>query len=627
MSIIREFTLYLHAGITTPEVIHANQYSQGETWIFKLLQDDGSVYVPSTGALIGVKADGHAIAGLTGTVLGDGRVSITTTQQLTAAAGDATCELTIDGGTNGSANFVIRVEKKPTDDAILSESDLSIIQEGMNSVTPVVIAETVSDWLEDNLTDPPIDPTLSISNAAADAKVTGDKITELKTAINLINEVIGDVEIETEISIGNSQTGGWQGSVGNTLTISSATSYRSYSVSAEVGKTYKLNTRRSSSNNYPYYIYFVDDNDIVISAYGSPSSSGYEEIDFIAVCPTGATKICFLSQYQYTPTLYIVTYKTITDELEKKEDKIYSNVFVSNDGSDSNDGTISAPKKTIASALATGKETIFIKAGTYDESITANNRKIIIKPYDGDEIILSPSESVNNCVALTKCDVDITGLTVKGADNYSDASPTYKVQRNGMYLIACTGMLKNCASKGARTAGIRMDGSVLRLENCKALYNGIATGTDGFNAHDYTDESNNVFTSEITLVNCEADHNGDDGVSVHEYGSLYVYGGKFTNNAVGGVTPYGQCRCEVHESYIAYNKFGVDGFQSADATYPDGQSGILASKPTVLSVGNRIENNSQYAISVSYYNCVSIGDMLRDNTNDIREISGTVTAF
>lgn len=191
MSIIREFTLYLHAGITTPEVIHANQYSQGETWIFKLLQDDGSAYVPSTGALIGVKADGHAIAGLTGTVLGDGRVSITTTQQLTAAAGDATCELTIDGGTNGSANFVIRVEKKPTDDAILSESDLSIIQEGMNSVTPVVIAETVSDWLEENFTEPPVDPTLSISNAAADAKVTGDKITELKTEIQQDNEDLG----------------------------------------------------------------------------------------------------------------------------------------------------------------------------------------------------------------------------------------------------------------------------------------------------------------------------------------------------------------------------------------------------------------------------------------------------
>ena len=192
MSIIRDFTLYLNAGISTPEVVHVNQYDQGEVWRFTLLESDGSKYTPSTGALIGVKADGHAIAGVTGTVLGDGRVSITETQQMTAAAGDAIFELTIDGGSHGSANFIVRVEKKPTDDAILSESDLSIIQEGMNSVTPVVIAETVSDWLEDNLTNPPIDPSLTISNAAADAKVTGDKITELKTALG--NNVIGSAD-------------------------------------------------------------------------------------------------------------------------------------------------------------------------------------------------------------------------------------------------------------------------------------------------------------------------------------------------------------------------------------------------------------------------------------------------
>lgn len=184
MSIIRDFTLYLNAGVTVPPVVHVNQYDQGEVWRFTLLEEDGSQYTPSSGALIGVKSDGHAIAGVTGTVLGDGRVSITETQQMTAASGKAVFELTIDGGSHGTANFIVQVEPKPTDSAILSDSDLSIIQEGINSVTPVVIADTVSDWLEDNLTDPPIDPTLSISNAAADAKVTGDKITELKTKID-----------------------------------------------------------------------------------------------------------------------------------------------------------------------------------------------------------------------------------------------------------------------------------------------------------------------------------------------------------------------------------------------------------------------------------------------------------
>lgn len=186
MSIIRDFTLYLHAGISVPPVVHVNQYDQGEVWRFTLLEEDGSQYTPSSGALIGVKADGHAIAGVTGTVMGDGRVSITETQQMTAAAGKAVFELTIDGGAHGTANFIVQVEPKPTDSAILSDSDLSIIQEGLNSVTPVVIEEKVSDWLEENFTEPPVDPTLSISNAAADAKVTGDKITELKTDLESV---------------------------------------------------------------------------------------------------------------------------------------------------------------------------------------------------------------------------------------------------------------------------------------------------------------------------------------------------------------------------------------------------------------------------------------------------------
>lgn len=42
----------------------------------------------------------------------------------------------------------------------------------------------VADWLHDNLepTEPPVDASLTISGAAADAKVTGDKVAELKSA-------------------------------------------------------------------------------------------------------------------------------------------------------------------------------------------------------------------------------------------------------------------------------------------------------------------------------------------------------------------------------------------------------------------------------------------------------------
>lgn len=188
MPITRNFTLYLNAGISVAPTVHVNQYDRGEQWVFTLLDDKGQKYTPSSGALIGVKADGNAIAGVTGTVGSNGDVYITETQQMTAAAGKAIFELTIDGMTHGTANFIVQVEKKPTDDAVLSESDLSIIQQGIDSVTPAAINETVSEYLAEHMTNPPIDPTLTVSNAAADAKVTGDKVTDVKSAINLQND-------------------------------------------------------------------------------------------------------------------------------------------------------------------------------------------------------------------------------------------------------------------------------------------------------------------------------------------------------------------------------------------------------------------------------------------------------
>lgn len=222
--ITRNFNLNLYAGHSSPLVINANQYDQGEQWVFTLYNEDGTQYVPSTGAIVGIKSDGLGIIN-TGSVV-DGKVVINETQQMTAAVGKATFELTIDSQTHGTANFVVLVEPKPGDNASLSESDLSLIQEALNATSPLPtggtvgqvltktangsawsdagtptqeqVAEAVSDWADENITVTTgvvIDTSLAVAGAAADSKKVGDEISDLKSEIAQLEAIPRSVKL------------------------------------------------------------------------------------------------------------------------------------------------------------------------------------------------------------------------------------------------------------------------------------------------------------------------------------------------------------------------------------------------------------------------------------------------
>lgn len=157
--ITREFDLMLYQEGNLL-FINANQYDSGEQWIFTLYEENGVKYTPATGAIVGVKSDGKGIIN-TGTVDEYGRVVINETQQMTAAAGLATFELLIDNDTHGTANFKVDVEPRPADNADLSDSDLSLIQEAVDSAEVIVevigdsdpsevIGEHVDAWLDNH---------------------------------------------------------------------------------------------------------------------------------------------------------------------------------------------------------------------------------------------------------------------------------------------------------------------------------------------------------------------------------------------------------------------------------------------------------------------------------------------
>jgi hypothetical protein len=198
--ITREFKLYLNAGIGVAPIINANQFDQDEEWIFTLLQEDGTVYIPSTGAIIGLKTDGTTILNA-GTVNSAGKVVITETEQMTAVPGSNVFELLIDGNTHGTANFVVFVERRPGDIDNPSESDISLFQEAISAAGNVTQFEADIERLQTEI-DQIIAPSGEAPSAAevqnarigADGKVYDTLGTAIRTQISDLGDAVNNIE-------------------------------------------------------------------------------------------------------------------------------------------------------------------------------------------------------------------------------------------------------------------------------------------------------------------------------------------------------------------------------------------------------------------------------------------------
>ena len=215
-----------------PLSIHVTQYDEGSTYEFKVYsvpgQFDASDVVQVN--IEGTKPDGYGI--INACSFADGVVTYTIQQQLTAAAGAVRSKIVFYGESSkvlGSAVVNWIVDKAGvTNDTIISDSDISGMQEYVNQLgalvsnpVPVQTAAemtnnnqiyvyegsesgyTNGDWYYYNGTawvsgghygsggaSVVVDPTLSITGAAADAKAAGDAVDELKSAITLLDETV-----------------------------------------------------------------------------------------------------------------------------------------------------------------------------------------------------------------------------------------------------------------------------------------------------------------------------------------------------------------------------------------------------------------------------------------------------
>lgn len=127
-------------------IVQASQFDvQTNAVTFTLYQGDTLYTLPNgAGVLVnGKKPDSTGFSYSAASASGN-TVKVNITKQMTAVAGDVICELRVSVGQQdvGTSNFILRVERSPLDDSVISETVLPLIEQAAE------IASTISEYVE-----------------------------------------------------------------------------------------------------------------------------------------------------------------------------------------------------------------------------------------------------------------------------------------------------------------------------------------------------------------------------------------------------------------------------------------------------------------------------------------------
>ena len=387
MSITRNFNLYLTAGRSIPLVINVNQYDQGETWVFTLCKEDGTQYVPSSGSIVGIKSDGNLIANA-GTVDASGRIVITETEQMTASAGKAVFELQLDSETHGTANFIVMVEKDPSDGGTVSGSDIGLLRQALNG------------GLSQSAIDALLACFANVAWANDDGQIYYDALDD---ALNAVRGIYLDVNTLSFNSIGSTQQ------------LTATTVPEGGTVSWE------------SSNTS---VATVSSSGLVTSAgYGTATITASAG-DVSATCSVSvvqATLVSISAVYTQSGTVYT------TDSL----DSLKSDLVVTATYDNTQTETVSSSDYTLSGSLTAGTSTITVtynsKTTTFTVTVTQDTRLYVLPQTT----TFTGSNKIDTNVALMETDQNFTilldftnGTISSGTETYllhdiHEASPYY----------------------------------------------------------------------------------------------------------------------------------------------------------------------------------------------------------
>ena len=199
----QEYSLNIRPGAGYAQTVKVSQGDVGRPLRFNLL--DGSEALGlQTGTAITIHGTKPSGLGFTETCTWSGSAaSVNTTLEMTQENGTFPAELVLTLGNEviGTANFMMNVERSPHDentidgtydvaDSIFARMDS--LEEGLDATNAEVeqLAASV----------PAVDATLTVSGAAADAKKTGDEITQLKSDLNdAYTQMLGSGELSLDL--------------------------------------------------------------------------------------------------------------------------------------------------------------------------------------------------------------------------------------------------------------------------------------------------------------------------------------------------------------------------------------------------------------------------------------------
>lgn len=169
-------------------IVNASQFdAQTNAVIFTLYQGDALFSLPSgSGVLVNGKKPDSTGFSYSASYASGNTVRINVTKQMTAVAGDVVCELRISNGSQevGTCNFILRVERSPLDDAVISETVLPLIEQAAEIAATIgEYAETIAQEAQSATSAASAATTAAgrAATAAANVEAQYDALEELKT--------------------------------------------------------------------------------------------------------------------------------------------------------------------------------------------------------------------------------------------------------------------------------------------------------------------------------------------------------------------------------------------------------------------------------------------------------------